>query len=57
MINSAAWKTYPKNETKNHATDLVGEERRGFGGISNEFTLPSNISITLLIVGLSFGNV
>jgi len=33
-------------------TDLVGEERIGFGGIC-EFTLPSSISTTLLIVGLS----
>jgi len=38
-------------------TDLVGEERTGFGCISKEFLLLSNISITLLIVGLSFGNV
>jgi hypothetical protein len=45
------------HEADDSCTDLVGEERIGFGGISKEFLLPSNISITLLIVGLSFGNV
>jgi len=49
----------PENfhEVEDSDTSLVGEERIGLGGISNEFILPSNISITLLIVGLSFGNV
>jgi hypothetical protein len=37
--------------------DLVGEESIGLGGISRDLMLPSNISITLLIVGLLFGNV
>jgi len=38
-------------------TDLVGDESNGFGGISNELMLTSNISTTLLIVGLPLGNV
>lgn len=42
---------------KDYDIDLVGEENNGFGGMSNEFILPSNISITLLMVGLLFGSV
>lgn len=38
-------------------TELVGEEIKGFGRISRELMFPSNISITLLIVGLPFGNI
>jgi hypothetical protein len=39
------------------SSDLVGEESNGFGGICSKFMLTSNSSITLLIVGLSLGNV
>ncbi|KAK2652290.1 hypothetical protein Ddye_012146 [Dipteronia dyeriana] len=36
---------------------LVGRDREGFGGISKLSKLPSNISITLLVDGLSDGMV
>ena len=31
--------------------DLEGEDKKGFGGICKESRFPSNISMTLLIVG------
>jgi len=57
LFYEITWKIYPdcKELVVNSGTDLAGEERTGFGGISREFMFPSSISITLLIVGLSCG--
>ena len=37
------------------AGDLGGDDKKGFGGICNASRFPSNISITLLMDGLSDG--
>lgn len=47
--------SYVVDDTAEESESIIGENKTGFGGICKDCRLPSNISITLVIDGLSDG--